>query len=151
MKKRIVPILIAVLLIVTAAVAVWHLSTREQYEAGGLTVRFGGTETVLKADSLTKSEIRGETVNGKGETSAIDAQGVALSEVLKAAGADPAAVERIEVIASDEYRAEVTGDELREEGKVCLILQDGGGFQMIVFGDPNSKRNVRDLVAVEVQ
>lgn len=151
MKKRLIPIILAVLIIATAAVAAWHLTTREQYESGGLTVQYGDQQIVLHAESLSLTQVTGETVNGKGETNAVDAQGIELAEALSSAGIDTAAIEGIEVVASDEYRAEVTGDELRESGKVYLILDSDGNFQMIVFGDANSKRNVRELVAIELQ
>lgn len=151
MKKRLIPIILAVLIIATAAVAAWHLTTREQYESGGLTVQYDDQQIVLRAESLSLTQVTGETVNGKGETSAVDAQGIELAEALSSAGIDTAAIGSIEAVASDEYRAEITGDELRESGKVYLILDSDGSFQMIVFGDANSKRNVRDLVAIELQ
>ena len=41
--------------------------------------------------------------------------------------------------------------ELDEEGKVWLLRNEDDTYQLIVFGDPNSKRAVRDVQRIEVK
>ena len=54
------------------------------------------------------------------------------------------------VVADDEYRAEVSAAEIAAEDTVARILQEDGGVQMVVFPDSNSKRNVTNVIRVEV-
>jgi hypothetical protein len=65
---------------------------------------------------------------------------------------------KITVTSEDNYSAELTGEELLEAGKVYVALTDGEemiegieggqGAQLVVFGDPNSKRAVRYMKTV---
>ena len=65
---------------------------------------------------------------------------------------------KITVTSEDKYSAELTGEELLEAGKVYVALTDGEemiegieggqGAQLVVFGDPNSKRAVRYMKTV---
>lgn len=64
------------------------------------------------------------------------------------------------VTGEDGYSAELTGAEIFEKGKVYVALSQNGamienseggqGAQMIVFGDPDSKRKVKYLKIVSV-
>lgn len=68
---------------------------------------------------------------------------------------------KITVTSEDNYSAELTGEELLEAGKVYVALTDGEemiegieggqGAQLIVFGDPNSKRAVRYMKTVTAE
>ena len=65
---------------------------------------------------------------------------------------------KITVTSEDNYSAELTGEELLEAGKVYVALTDGEemiegieggqGAQLVVFGDPNSKRAMRYMKTV---
>ena len=63
-------------------------------------------------------------------------------------------------VSADQYTAELTGDEVRTPGRVYLAVEidsvkvsgiDAGadGVQMIVFGDENMRRSVRNLAVIE--
>ena len=41
-----------------------------------------------------------------------------------------------------------SGEELRESGRVFLLLREEGLPRLVVFGDPDSRRAVRDVVRV---
>ena len=68
---------------------------------------------------------------------------------------------KITVTSEDNYSAELTGEELLEAGKVYVAFTDGEemiegieggqGAQLVVFGDPNSKRAVRYMKTVTAE
>ena len=71
-----------------------------------------------------------------------------LIEVLKLAGVDRLPEKGVSVTAADEYRVEVTSDELAERGKVFLLKEETPG--LIVFGDSDEKRNVKNVARITV-
>ena len=69
-------------------------------------------------------------------------------KVVKLAGVDRLPEKGVSVTAADEYRVEVTSDELAERGKVFLLKEETPG--LIVFGDSNAKRNVKNVARITV-
>ena len=149
--KKVEPVKIAVvvLVLVTAAVAVFYLTTRPAAPEGALRIENGGQVTELPLERLELVPVRGTVVNGKGEERTVDAQGVLLSEVLREAGISEFA--QVAVTADDAYSAAVTAEEVHEPDRVYLIQQEEGGLRLIVFGDSNSKRSVSDVVSLSVK
>lgn len=149
--KKVEPVKIAVvvLILVTAAVAVFYLTTRPAAPEGALRIENGGQVTELPLERLELVSVRGTVVNGKGEERTVDAQGVLLSEVLREAGISEFA--QVAVTADDAYSAAVTAEEVQEPDRVYLIQQEEGGLRLIVFGDSNSKRSVSDVVSLSVK
>ena len=149
--KKVEPVKIAVvvLILVTAAVAVFYLTTRPAAPEGMLRIENGGQVTELPLERLEFIPVQGTVVNGKGEERTIDAQGVLLSEVLREAGISEFA--QVAVTADDAYSAAVTAEEIHESDRVYLIQQEEGGLRLIVFGDGNSKRSVSDVVSLSVK
>ena len=74
--------------------------------------------------------------------------GVPVAEILKSV--DAAEFSTVTVVADDEYRADLTAAEAEDEQNVFFVLQEDGGLQLIVFTDNNSKRNVSNVVRMEV-
>lgn len=150
--KKISPVkaMILILILVTAAVAVFYLTTRTAVPEGALRVEFAdGQAKELSLEKLKLVPVQGTVVNGKGEERTIGAQGILLSDVLREVGVTDFST--VTVTADDEYSAQVTAEEIAEAGKVYLIRQEEGGMQLIVFGDENSKRKVSDIVRLLVQ
>ena len=136
MKNKKLIIIIALLIALTAIIAVIHLTMRTPEVEGEVLIN---GESV-KISSFDMSPVTGTVVNGKGEEKQIDAQGVILSEVC--GGEFSTAT----VTASDEYSAVVNnGDD------AYLILSDDGSLRLIVFGDNNSKRDVKDVVRIDFE
>lgn len=151
MKHRFSLILIAVLLAITALCAFLHLSGRTDADPGELIVCSEGRQHTIDFDNLPQHSIKGEIVNGKGDVLPVSGSGASLSDVLISAGIDPEKLTLATVIASDEYHAELTGNEICQPEKAWLLLQEDGSFRLIVFGDPDSKRNVTNVVRVEAE
>lgn len=133
----------------TAAVACFYLATRTAVSEGTVRIEHGSQVLEQSLDELEWISVRGTVRNGKGEEIAVNAQGILLTDVLKAANVGEFST--VTVTADDEYSAKVTPEEINAPGKIYLIQQEGGGIQLIVFGDENSKRNVSDVVRLTVQ
>ena len=58
--------------------------------------------------------------------------------------------QKVLVVADDAYSAEVTAEEIAAPGQVYLMRQEDG-IRLVVFGDSNSKRNVTNVVRLEVK
>ncbi len=146
-RTKLVPILIAALIALTAATAALYLSTRPAAEEGSLRVEYGGQAVHLPLDRLEFGPVHGVLVNGKGEERAVDAQGVPLSDVLRAAGATDYA--EVTVTADDAYHAVVTAEEIAQPDRVFLIREEKGP-RLVVFGDVDSRRSVSGVVSLTV-
>lgn len=124
-------------MLLTVILAAVHLTTRTPETSGKLIID-GRTVDVSE---LKTSHVTGTVVNGKGEERQIDSQGVSLSELCGSA-------ETVRVTAADEYSALVKGSELHN---AYLILAEDGSLQLIVFGDENSKRDVKNVVRLDTE
>lgn len=147
-KHRFVIVLLIVLVVITAGVAVWHNATRVTAPQGTLRVEAGDSVTEISLDQLQLTTVQGTIVNGKGEESTIDEQGVLLSQVLEQTGISE--YTQVEAVADDEYSATVTKDEIDQPDKVYLLVGEEDRPQLVVFGDENSKRNVSGVIRLVV-
>lgn len=152
MKKstKIIIAAIAALIALTAVFATIHSAARTEVPDGALLVSCGGEKKYVDLASLDTVLVRGSVVNGKGEKSDVNTQGVPLADVIENAGFDPNGAVTVKVTAADEFSAELSGDELNEDGKAYLVSEDDGSMRLVVFGDSNAGRNVRNVVSVEI-
>lgn len=152
MKKstKIIMAAIAALIALTAVFAIIHSTARTEVPDGALLVSCGGEKKYVDLASLDTVSVRGIVVNGKGEKSDVNTQGVPLADVIENAGFDPNGAVTVKVTADDEFSAELSGDELNEDGKAYLVSEDDGSMRLVVFGDSNAGRNVRNVVSVEI-
>ena len=147
MKKRII-LIISILLVITAAIACIYVFSRPKVESGTFLLRTGSGDKTIRFSELPLSNVSGETINKKGETKKIDAKGYSLSDIPALAGITD--YNDIVVFSDDEYNAEVSKDELADHYKAWLI-NDDGGIRLIVFKDEDSKRNVKNVVRIEIR
>lgn len=148
-KHKLAIIIIAILVLLTAVLTVVHLTTREEGQEGAIQVVCGGKTTLVSVDDLKPvAAVQGTVVNNAGEEKKIDGQGILVSDVLKLAGA--AASGEVTVTADDEYSVSLTAEEVAEEGKAWLLIEDGT-LRLIVFGDQGAKRNVKNVVRLTVE
>lgn len=147
MKKRII-LIISILLIITAALACIYVFNRPKVESGTFLLRTGSGDKTIRFSELPLSNVSGETINKKGETKKIDAKGYSLSDIPALTGISD--YSDIIVFSDDEYNAEVSKDELADHDKAWLI-NDDGGIRLIVFKDEDSKRNVKNVVRIEIR
>lgn len=150
---------IAILLLITCIVAVIHINSQE--EVACMVIRNGEQEISVSFEDLRKAEFSGELVDGKGTVTAHSYTGILLKDLLSDKGINPAEITVLKVTSADNYSVEFAGEEIRADGMVyAAVVADGQpiegidpgteGVQIIVFGDPNSRRCVRFAAILEI-
>jgi len=128
------------------------MTTRTQEQADILQVSYKGETISLPLSELPVYDVTGTTVNGKGEEKQVEAKGTLVSDVLLLAKIEPADVETVTVKASDEFFAVLTAEDINQPDKAYLIQEDVEEWpRLVVFGDPDSKRKVKEVVRLEVE
>lgn len=158
MQKKIIAIIVAILVIAVAVLAVVNRSSSD--DRPGMVISADGSETAVAWEDIDAQAFEGDIVNGKGETFHNTYEGAELSAILKDNGIELAEDSVVTVTSEDNYSAELTGAEILEGGKVYVALtqdgemiegiEGGQGAQLIVFGDPDSKRAVRYMKTVSI-
>ena len=147
-------IITAVLVIATALIALFYLKGRHQAPEGSLAVICEDKETTIDPFAAPVADVTGTTVNGKGQEKELFEKGVKRSDVLSLAGLGKGDYSAVRVVSSDEYAAEISAEEV-DSGEVAFLIRDQGddgssAIRLIVFGDSNSKRQVINVVRIEV-
>ena len=136
--KKLILAGIAVLVLLTIVLAFVHLTGQTPENAGEITVN--GIKTSLA--ELKLKPVSGTIVNGKGEKKQIEANGISLAELIKGD------YSVITVEASDEYHAVIGKD---EAGNAYLIVDESNSARLVVFGDRDSKRDVKNVVRLNTE
>ena len=139
MKNRKLIILTFVLLILAAAFAVLHLSSRETVAENSVQLSADGKIHEISLSDLSLTAISGTRVNGKGEQIPVDGMGISLTELLKKYNVS--AYSKVTVVSDDSYSAEVSADEAENAN----FLVEDGQLRLVVFGDSDSKRSVSNV------
>ena len=152
MKKKHL-IITAILLLITAVIAFFYLQGRRQTPEGSLAVICEDKETIVDPFTAPSVDVAGTVVNGKGQEKVISEKGVTLSDVLSLAGFSEGDYSEIRVVSSDEYAAQISAQEI--SGKTAFLIKDHADngsetIRLIVFGDPNAKRQVKNVVRIEL-
>ena len=134
----------------TVVVAAVHLCTRKDTPEGFIVIEAGDQEIQLSIAELDSRPIEGVLTDGKGEQHPFSAEGLLLAEVLQAAEVKLEQVASVTVLASDEYSAEVSGEEVLGDA-VNLILQEDSSVELVVLSDQNRKRNVSNVARLIVE
>ena len=139
MKNRKLIILTFVLLILAAAFAVLHLSSRETVAENSVQLSADGKIHEISLSDLSLTAISGVRVNGKGEQIPVDGMGISLTDLLKKYNVS--AYSKVTVVSDDSYSAEVSADEAENAN----FLVEDGQLRLVVFGDSDSKRSVSNV------
>lgn len=145
-------ILIIALLLVTVIAAGAYLALRAQIPEDAIALEYGSTTYIVDLQGIKMTEIHGERMNGKGEIKPVDGMGFHLQDLVAWTLGKDFTCDTVTITASDGVSAEITADELNEEGKVVLLWnEEDGRLQLIVFGDSDSKRSVKQVERIEVK
>ena len=150
----------AAVLIIIALILALKVRSSSPAESG-LIIQANGKTVTLSWEDLNQTSFTGEIVNGKGEVSNHEYQGIELCELFQKYGIEIKEDSKITAVSEDNYTAELTGAEVMSASKVYAALMcdskmiesiDGGqGAQLVVYGDANAKRQVRYLKTITVE
>ncbi|MBE6014118.1 MAG: hypothetical protein E7241_01940 [Lachnospiraceae bacterium] len=154
MKKKNCLIIVALILF-TVVIAIIRVFTGiPKPTAGTLTLIVNNKETMVDPSKASKVEVSGTTVNSKGDKKEINTSGYALKDVITLSGAKDEDYTSVKVTASDEFSATLTKAEIDDGQRAFLIGEssDKGDvfFKLIVFGDSDSKRQVKNVARIEL-
>ena len=137
MKKA---ILWAVILLsaLTLILSILHLKTRLPETEGAILIN----GEAVPVEKLELYRVEGTVVNAAGKEKRIDAQGIALSELCTGEYSG------IRVTASDEYWAIIERHELHS---AYLTLEEDGGLRLIVFGDSDARRDIKNVARIDME
>ncbi|MBP5606842.1 MAG: hypothetical protein J6X66_01060 [Lachnospiraceae bacterium] len=141
-QKKIIGVVVIILIMLTAVAAVIYLSGRTPVKEGMPVLVKDGKEKAIDLSALKLQEISGVVTNGKGEEKTVSGKGVGLSDITGTSG-----FTEVSVISDDAYSATVAVSEIEN---AYLQIEDGKA-RLIVFGDKNAKRDVKNVVRIEVK
>lgn len=148
MKKYGITACICILVLITGITAWLHLSSREDIAPGTLLITVDGRSHTVALSDLNCGQVSGVRVNGKGESIPVDGLGIALKDLLSPSISG--SFSKVTVVADDSYSATLTAEEVNEDSKAYLLLQEDGA-RLVVFGDENSKRSISGVVQIIVE
>ena len=151
MSKKLIWIIV-LLLAVTGVVATIHVLNQPEVEC--MVILEGDREIPVSFRDLGQTPFSGELTDGKGDVTAHEYTGILLRDLLESKGIDLAAITGVTVTSADNYSVEFTPMEILSTQQVYVAVTVDGekidgidpgtdGVQLIVFGDPNSRRCVR--------
>ena len=148
MKSHKALAIILVLALLTGAAAWFHLSSREEVTEGTVRIMVNGSAQTVKLADLNYEPVSGVRVNGKGESIPVEGEGISVKDLLETQKI--VSCTKVTVISDDTYSAELMAEEIAEDGKAYLLLDDAY-LRLVVFGDHNSKRSVSKVVQIIVE
>lgn len=148
-KNKLTFIIIGILVLLTAVLAVVHLTTRQQEQEGALQIVYQGKTRAIRIEDLKPvAQVDGTVTNNAGEEKRISGPGIMVADVLKLVGIP--LENELKVTSADEYTVSLTAEELIEEGKAWLMIEEDS-LRLIVFGDQGAKRNVKNVARLTVE
>ena len=139
---RIILSITVILVLLTGVLTYMHLSNRQVSADNSLTILADGKERTVDIYSMELTDFSADMVNGKGDTKHISGKGIKLAELI-----GTSEFEEVSVIADDSYYATVMASEIDN----AWIMIEEGKARLIVENDKNAKRDVKNVVRIEVK
>ena len=145
MKKKTVLIVLAILVVVAAVLAIVISSGMPKKEANEIILVENGAQTKVDLNSLKLVDVKGTMTMESGKVKEIDSKGVELKVLL-----DGKTYTTVKVSADDNYSAELTAEDIAKDGNAYIILGEENKPRLIVFSDTNAKRDVKNILTIEL-
>ena len=118
------------------------ISKNNQNTENTITIVKPNKEETIDLSSLSLQTVSGSVINGKGQEKEINSDGINLKDLLK-----NEKFSEVKIWADDGYNAIIKAN---ESEKAWLTL-DNSMITLVVFGDKNSKRNVKNVTRIELK
>ena len=146
MKRKTVFIVLAALVIIAAVLAVIHISSQPKTGPGEFIISENGRETHADLNKLDLKDVKGTITMASGKTKDIDSKGIELKDLLK----DKGTYTKVIAAAEDAYTAELEPDDINKDANVFIIAGDENKPRLVVMSDTNAKRDVKNLLRLEL-
>ena len=147
MKKKTLIIILAALVVIAAVLAIIVSKNQPSKSVSEVIIMQGGKETKVDLGKLQLTDVKATVTRANGKTIEIDSKGIELKDLL----AEYSGFTTITVNAEDNYSAELKADELQTEKNVYLILGEENKPRLIVLSDSNAKRDVKNVLSLELK
>lgn len=145
MNKKVKLILSGVILclaLITTLVSATYLKGRKSTPENQIAVSVNAEDKFVSLSDFKLSKVSEDIKNKKGETKHIEGDGVLVRDIIGSVS-----FTEITVISDDEFRATLTPDDLEN----AWLLSQEETARLIVKGDKDSKRDVKNVVRIEVK
>ena len=154
MNKKLTAGIIVLCLLTIIGASVYQVS-KASIPRSVLTIDYAGNKTIVDPFKLDKIDVKGAVVDGKGEKHDINSKGFRFIDCINLAQVPEEGYKTVRVVSDDEYAAELTPEEAKDNKKTFFIINEdketkAQTLQLIVFGDENSKRQVKNAVRIEL-
>ena len=147
MKKKTLLIILAVLVVLAAVLAVIVSRNQPQKAVSEVIIVQNGKQTKVDLGKLDLTDVKATVTRASGKTLEIDAKGLELRKLLE----KYSGYTTLTVSAEDNYTAEIKADELQTEKNVYLIIGEENKPRLVVLSDSNAKRDVKNVLTIELK
>ena len=146
MKKKTLFIVIAVLVVIAAVLAIVVSNSMPKKEPCELIISENGTQTKIDLNSLKLVDVKGTITMASGKTKDIDSKGIEVRDLLAGKKYSTVAVN-----AEDNYSAELTAEDIEKPQNAYIILGEENRPRLVVMSDTNAKRDVKNVLTLELK
>ena len=147
MKKKTLLIILAVLVVLAAVLAVIISKNQPQKAVSEVIIVQNGKQTKVDLGKLDLTDVKATVTRASGKTLEIDAKGLEMRKLLE----KYSGYTTLTVSAEDNYTAEIKADELQTEKNVYLIIGEENKPRLVVLSDSNAKRDVKNVLTIELK
>ncbi|MBQ2147240.1 MAG: hypothetical protein II439_03020, partial [Firmicutes bacterium] len=104
-------------------------------------------QTKVDLGKLDLTDVKATVTRANGKTLEIDAKGLEMRKLLE----KYSGYTTLTVSAEDNYTAEIKADELQTEKNVYLIIGEENKPRLVVLSDSNAKRDVKNVLTIELK
>jgi len=158
MKRKLLFAIIAAVILITAVLVFVHLKNDPVDPENAVTIACGSKSVKVSLSDLDADDFSGTLINGKGDKTSSVFRGIALNDLLAQKGfeIDSLQILSIEALSQDQYSAVFSINEIeniyiavsRDGEAIAGLSSNTNGAQLIIFGDPDSRRCVRYLESI---
>ena len=154
MNKKLTAGIIVLCLFTIIGASVYQVS-KASIPRSVITIDYAGNKTIVDPFSLEKIDVKGALSDGKGEKHDVNTKGFRFIDVINLAKVPEEGYKTVKVVSDDEYAAELTPEEAKDNTKTFFIIDENKEtkaqtLRLIVFGDENSKRQVKKAARIEL-